>query len=128
VEWRWKIPCVVCAGRRRSCHVTCSLFAGLFGVSGVCALSGLECRLFFTRTLSQIMHNSGWVRLLFRLTTFGVQFGLALWAKFGILGTRSSLIVEWQMCLRCSLRCKLRYGLGFMQNLVFLISRILVGF
>jgi len=58
VEWRWKIPCVVCAGRR-SRRVTCSLFAGLLGVSGVCALSGLECRLFFTRTLSQILHNPG---------------------------------------------------------------------
>jgi len=47
VEWRWKIPCVVCAGRRRSRRVTCSLFVGLLGVSSVCALSGLECRLFF---------------------------------------------------------------------------------
>jgi len=34
----------VCVGRRMSCPVTCSSFAGLLGMSGVFALSGLECR------------------------------------------------------------------------------------
>ena len=58
------------------------------------------------KNLSQIFHNSGWVRLLFRLTEFGVQFGLALWAKSGNIGTRSSSIEVRQMCLKCSLRCK----------------------
>ena len=61
-------------------------------------LSDLECHSLSIWILCKILSNSSWVRHLFQLMIFGGQFGLKLWVKFGSIGTRSSLMEEWQMC------------------------------
>jgi len=55
----WKVPCVVCAERRKSHTVTYFSNATLLGGYGVTALSGWESHLYLTMTLCQTLRSLG---------------------------------------------------------------------